>query len=108
MKSVSYTDVIALATERMTKGGVFLNVAGEVPNTMAIGWGAIGFYWNRPVFTVIVRPQRHTYGMLLKAGEFAVSVPTINPLSEQLTFAGTKSGAEFDKFSGHGITAAKA
>lgn len=107
-KIIPYTDVIALTTEHMSKGGVFLSVAGETPNTMTIGWGAVGFYWGKPVFTVVVRPQRHTHDMLLKAGEFTVSVPTADPLAEQLIFAGRNSGANLNKFDGHGLTAAPA
>ena len=108
MRNVDYIDVIAMATEKMTSGGVFLSVAGETPNTMTIGWGSIGYYWSRPVFIVIVRPQRHTHGLLVTAGEFTVSVPTKNPLLDELHFAGTKSGAEYNKFEGHGMTAAPA
>jgi flavin reductase (DIM6/NTAB) family NADH-FMN oxidoreductase RutF len=97
-----------MTTDKMTGNGLFLNVAGETPNTMTIGWGGIGYYWGRPVFTVIVRPQRHTYGLLAAAGEFTVSVPTQNPLPEELHFAGKNSGAVYNKFDGHGITIARA
>jgi flavin reductase (DIM6/NTAB) family NADH-FMN oxidoreductase RutF len=108
MRNVDYLDVIALATDKMTGDGAFLSVAGETPNTMTIGWGSIGYYWGKPAFIVIVRPQRHTHGLLATAGEFTVSVPTCNPLTEELRFAGTKSGAQYDKFNGHGITPAPA
>jgi len=112
MKQLAYTDIIAEATDKMTRDGIFLTVAGgapgEPPNTMTIGWGAVGFYWGKPMFTVVVRPQRHTFDMLKSAGEFTVSVPTANPLKQELTFAGTKSGRDYNKFEGHGLTAAPA
>ena len=108
MKKLLYTDVIAEATDKLTHDGVFLTVAGNPPGTMAIGWGAIGFYWGKPVFTVIVRPQRHTFTLLKGASDFTVSVPTKNPLKAELTFAGTKSGRDVNKFEGHGLTAAPA
>lgn len=108
MREVVYTDGMALATQRMSHGGVFLTVGGEVPNTMTIGWGSIGFFWNRPVFVAVVRPSRHTYGMLMKAAEFTVSVPMARDLKAELAFAGSASGRDVDKFSGHGLTAVPA
>jgi flavin reductase (DIM6/NTAB) family NADH-FMN oxidoreductase RutF len=51
-----------------------LTVGGEVPNTMTIGWVRSGFLEPSGVRGG-VRPSRHTYGMLMKAGVFTVSVP---------------------------------
>lgn len=104
MKQIDYLEAMALATEKMSGNGVFLTVGGDAPNVMTIGWGAIGYYWKRPVFTVVVRPQRHTHALLVAAGEFAVSVPTKDPLARQLAFAGSASGRDVDKFAGHALT----
>ena len=108
MKNLNYLDIIRETTDRMTHGGVFLNVDGARPNTMTIGWGWVGFSWGKPVFTVVVRHSRHTLGLLKAAGEFTVSVPTKNPLRKELAYAGTVSGRDEDKFDGHGLTAAPA
>lgn len=108
MKEMNYNDVLAVLNEKLANGGVFMTVAGEKPNTMTIGWASIGYMWKKPVFTVLVRPQRHTFEMIKAAGSFTVSVPTKNPLSKELVFAGTKSGRDYDKFEGHGLTAAPA
>ena len=108
MKELNYLDAIRATTEQLGHGGAFLNVAGDTPNTMTIGWGSVGRVWNKPVFLVMVRPQRHTYEMIKAAGEFTVSVPTKNPLKAELAFAGTKSGRDLNKFEGHGLTAAPA
>ncbi len=108
MQNIDYTQAMAEATERMSHGGVFLSVGGETPNTMTIGWGSIGFYWGKPVFTVVVRPSRHSYDMLIKSGEFTVSVPTSDALKPLLGFAGGVSGRDVNKFQGHGLTAAPA
>lgn len=105
MKEVNYLDALRETTEHLAHGGVFLNVGGDAPNTMTIGWASVGYLWNRPVFTVLVRPQRHSYELLRRAGEFTVSVPTRDPLKRELAFAGTKSGRDLDKFDGHGLTA---
>ena len=108
MKALTYLEAIQFATESLAKGRAFLTVNGDVPNTMTIGWGSIGYMWNRPVFMAVVRPQRHTHDMLLKEGEFTVSIPTTNNLKDALAFAGTESGRDHNKFSGHGISCEKA
>ena len=108
MKEIPYTDAMAVAMQKLTHGGAFLSVAGPTPNTMTIGWASIGFFWNRPVLMAVVRKSRHTLGLLEAAGVFTVSVPTKNPLKAELAFAGTASGRDVDKFSGHGLTPARA
>jgi len=108
MKEIPYTDAMARTAQKLSRGGAFLSVGGATPNTMTIGWGAIGFFWNRPVFLAVVRPSRHTHAMLLSSGTFTVSVPTERDLKAELAFAGTASGRDVDKFSGHGLTAARA
>lgn len=108
MKHVNYLEIMGEVTEQMSRGGVFLNVGGEQPNTMTIGWGWIGYCWKKPVFVAVVRPQRHTFEMIKAAGEFTVSIPTAGTMKDELAFAGTKSGRDVNKFEGHGLTAASA
>ena len=111
MKEINYLEAIQTTTDHLQHGGVFLTVAGQDganDNTMTIGWGSVGCIWGKPVFMVPVRPQRHTFEMIKKAGEFTVSVPTKNPLKDELIFVGTKSGRDYNKFEGHGITAVPA
>jgi flavin reductase (DIM6/NTAB) family NADH-FMN oxidoreductase RutF len=93
-------DYMAVAEKVMTqiKAGAFLTVkAGETCNTMTIGWGLIGYAWRKPVFTVLVRKSRHTFGLIEKATDFTVTVPTAD-MREALTFCGTKSGRDVDKY----------
>ena len=108
MKTISYLDAMRETTDKLAHGGVFLTVGGKTPNTMTIGWASVGYFWNKPVFIAVVRPQRHSYELLKKAGEFTVSVPTRLPLKAELAYAGSRSGRDEDKFSGHGLTAAPA
>ena len=105
MKDMNFNDVLGILNDKLAHGGVFLNVAGETPNTMTIGWAYMGTSWRSNIFIAMVRPQRHTFDLLEKAGEFTVSVPTKNPLRAELAFAGTESGREHNKFEGHGLTA---
>ena len=105
MKQLNYLEAMAIATEKLSKDGIFLTVNDGKPNTMTIGWASIGSIWGKPIFMALVRPQRHTYEILKKAGEFTISVPTQRSLRAELAFAGVKSGRDVDKFNGHGITA---
>lgn len=107
MMDVSYLEAMAEVTEQMSKGGVFLTVAGDKPGTMTIGWGSMGYAWGRPMMTVMVRHSRNTFELLNEARRFSVSVPSPGTMKEQLLFAGTESGREVDKFDGHGLTGAK-
>ena len=83
--------------------GIFLNVGGNTPNTMTIGWGALGTYWAGPVFTVPIRPQRFTYGILKKEKAFILSVPD-GDMEKELALAGTLTGRDGDKFKRIGLT----
>jgi aminoglycoside phosphotransferase (APT) family kinase protein len=75
MKEVDYMAVAEKAMNQI-KQGAFLTVrAGEALNTMTIGWATIGYVWRKPVFMVLVRDSRHTFGIIEKAADFTVSVP---------------------------------
>lgn len=90
------------------KKGAFLTVKdGDKANTMTIGWGNIGFVWNKPIFTVEVRYSRYTYELLEKTNEFTVSVPLNKDLKKQLAICGTKSGRDTDKFQECNLTPEK-
>ena len=74
---IQYTDLFALTMQRMREDGLLLVTMGAdgTPNVMTIGWGMIGSVWARPVFTVLVRPSRHSYSRLEQVSDFAVNVP---------------------------------
>lgn len=75
---------------------------GEV-NTMTIGWGTLGIQWGKPIFIAFVRGCRHTKGMLDKNPEFTVNIPLGEIDPKILTFCGTKSGRDTDKFAALGL-----
>ena len=80
------------------KKGAFLTVkAGSELNTMTIGWATTGHIWRKNVFMIAVRESRHTFGLIERADNFTVSVPTLDYKKEVL-FCGTKSGRDVDKF----------
>lgn len=86
--------------------GAFLTVkSGEQINTMTIGWGSMGFIWNRPIMMVMVRYSRHTHGLIKQAADFSVSVPVGGHHKKALSGTGNTSGRDIDKFKTFGLTA---
>jgi flavin reductase (DIM6/NTAB) family NADH-FMN oxidoreductase RutF len=98
-------DYLAIAERAMKRieAGAFLTVqAGDKLNVMTIGWASIGFIWGRPMFTVLVRKSRYTFGIIERAMEFTVSVPLIE-MQKELAFCGSNSGRKVDKLKKCGI-----
>jgi flavin reductase (DIM6/NTAB) family NADH-FMN oxidoreductase RutF len=96
---VRYEDYFAQTIQRMREDGLLLVTLGTdgKPNVMTIGWGTMGSIWSRPVFIVLVRPSRYTYGKLERVGDFTVNVPP-RELSAAISHCGTVSGRDHDKF----------
>ncbi len=96
---IQYTDLFALTMRRLREDGLLLVSQGAdgKPNVMTIGWGMIGVVWSRPVFTVLVRPSRHSYSRLEQISDFTVNVPPAE-LSAAAAHCGRVSGREHDKF----------
>lgn len=95
------------ALESMAKGGAFLTVSdGERTNTMTIGWGYVGFQWQRPVFIALVRKSRFTHELLESATEFTVSIPVLGTMKHALGICGAKSGRDCNKFQEGDLTLA--
>ena len=97
MKRVDYMAVAEQAMDQIRIGAFLTVKAGEALNTMTIGWATIGYVWSRPVMMVAVRFTRHTFTIIEKAADFTVSIPW-EDLGDELTFCGTKSGRDYDKF----------
>lgn len=103
--TMRYTDYFAETMRRMREDGLLLATAGADgrPNVMTIGWGTIGSIWGRPVFIVLVRPSRHSYGRLEESGDFTVNVAP-RELAETIAYCGTVSGRDHDKFQERRLT----
>ena len=104
--SVHYTDHFGAAIRRMREDGLLLATQGAdgKPNVMTIGWGTIGSIWGRPTFIVLVRPSRYTYSRLEEDGDFTVNVAPAE-LNQAVSYCGTVSGRDKDKFSDMKLTA---
>ena len=73
-------------------------------NTMTVSWGGTGILWNKPVATVYVRPQRYTLGFMERSEHFTLSFFAHGEYRDALTFCGSQSGREHDKFRECGLT----
>lgn len=96
IKKVDYNFNLEKNMELLSKGAFLTTNDKDKTNSMTISWGSIGYMWNRPVFTVMVRPQRHTFELIESENEFTVSIP-YNEMKEEIAFLGTKSGKDMDK-----------
>ncbi|MCT4596738.1 MAG: flavin reductase family protein [Vallitalea sp.] len=104
MEKVDFNDNLNKLTQQLPQG-VFLTVKdGEKINTMTIGWALSGRIWNENCLLVAVRYSRHTYEMMENTDEFVVSVPKEGVMKKELSFCGTKSGRDFDKFNECNLT----
>ena len=66
-------------------------------NTMTVSWGGTGILWGREVCFVFVRPERHTFGFCETGDTMTLSFLGEGE-KDTLTFCGTKSGRDVDKF----------
>ena len=71
----------------------------EVPNIITVAW--TGTICSDPVMVSIsVRPERYSYEMIKKTGEFVINLTT-RELTRATDWCGVKSGRDVDKFSGY-------
>jgi len=73
-------------------------------NGMTVSWGSIGELWSKPCAFAFVRPQRYTREFCEKSDFFTLSFFAGKNRTE-LSFFGSKSGRDYDKFKETGLTA---
>ncbi|ATW27089.1 flavin reductase family protein [Candidatus Formimonas warabiya] len=102
---VDFIKGLEKALEHLPKQGAFLTVKDQDRiNTMTIGWGSVGFMWQKPVFMALVRKSRYTYQLIDHADSFTVSIPYEKEMKKALTICGTISGRDRDKCKEAGIS----
>ncbi len=102
MKVIERFDFLEQTIERIKSKGAFLVVQSEdntKTNVMTIGWAALGYIWGKPLMIIMVRKSRYTFQIIEEAFSFTVNIPLKNnELDQALTFCGTASGRNTDKF----------
>ncbi|MFI3290843.1 MAG: flavin reductase [Opitutales bacterium] len=74
-------------------------------NSMTASWGCIGFMWNMPIATAMIRPQRFTYP-IMENSEICTLSFYDKEHKKALSMFGTKSGKDTDKVALSGFTPA--
>jgi len=70
---------------------------GGKPNIITLAW--VGVANSDPaMISIAIRPERHSYAIIKRTGEFAANLPTTAILKET-DFCGVVSGSKLDKFS---------
>ena len=59
---------------------------------------------NPPMCYISVRPERHSYQILRRTGEFVINLATIE-MTRKVDWCGVKSGRDFNKFKEMNLTA---
>ena len=94
-KQVGNFDLFKETVDKLDNDGALLMASTHL-NAMTIGWGTLGLMWGKPVFLVMVRPSRFTWGLMEKSEYFSVNF--FSPDYErELEYCGTKSGRKVNK-----------
>ena len=104
MKSISWEE--GAATAATDDCLVVSQDANGKNNIITIGWKTIGVLWSKPVITIAVRPDRFSHSVI----ENGVKEFTINfggTIEDHLSFCGTKSGRDVDKWAKTGLEPVK-
>jgi flavin reductase (DIM6/NTAB) family NADH-FMN oxidoreductase RutF len=104
-EKIEVMDYAPTILKALPKGILLTTKKGDKINSMIIGWGGLGFEWQKPVFTVYVRESRFTLEMLDKTGEFTVNVPLKEMDPQIIKVCGSESGRDVDKIAKLGLTA---
>lgn len=103
IKKVNVFDYSETITKALTKGVLITTKLGDRVNTMTISWGMLGIEWSKPIFITFVRESRFTKEHLDATGEFTVNIPISDIDSHILSFCGSRSGRDVDKFQTLGL-----
>jgi flavin reductase (DIM6/NTAB) family NADH-FMN oxidoreductase RutF len=105
-ESISFADLCVNASALWSRKALVLAAgdfaAGEY-NAMTVGWGSLGYMWNRPFAQIVVRPTRYTYGFTERWDTFTLcALPAKR--RDALKLLGTRSGRDGDKIAAAGLT----
>ncbi len=104
-RKIAIWDEAGHILDALGKGVLLTAAADGKVNTMTIAWGTLGLQWKKPIFIAFVRESRYTKELLDKNPEFTVNIPYGDFDKNILSFCGTKSGRDTDKFQELGLLA---
>jgi flavin reductase (DIM6/NTAB) family NADH-FMN oxidoreductase RutF len=94
-KQIGNFDLFKETVDKLDGDGALL-MASNFLNPMTIGWGTLGVMWGKPVFLIMVRSSRYTWGLMEKSDFFSVSFFS-DEYGRELEYCGTKSGRKVNK-----------
>ena len=68
----------------------------EQSNIITVAWTGV-LCTHPPKTYVSIRPQRHSYNLIKKTGEFVINIPSAD-IAKAIDFCGIYTGAKVDKF----------
>jgi flavin reductase (DIM6/NTAB) family NADH-FMN oxidoreductase RutF len=75
---------------------------GDIDNIITIAW--VGTVCTEPpLVSISIRPERYSYDIIKRTGEFVINIPDKNLLRE-VDYCGVKSGRDINKFEELGLT----
>ena len=75
---------------------------GDAANIITIGW--TGILATHPARTYVsIRPERHSYSLLRRHGEFVINLATVE-MARKVDYCGIYTGAKVNKFKECGLT----
>lgn len=79
--------------------------AGSIDNcnTMTVSWGGVGILWGKNVVYIFIRESRHTKKFIDNGETFSMAFLD-EKYREALSFCGSKSGRDVDKWKETGLT----
>ena len=78
----------------------------ETPNIITLAW--VGTVCSQPPSVgIAVRPDRHSYGLIMNAGEFVVNLTSADQV-DVVDYCGQVSGRDVDKWQACGLSQAPA
>ncbi len=93
--------------ESLRNHGALLVSGSEKPNIMAVSWGALGYFWAKPVFVVAVRKTHLSYKLIDESKVFTINIAR-RDLHDAIMKIAMSSGYDVNKFSEFNLHPVKA
>ena len=75
---------------------------GDFDNILTIAWAGT-VCSDPPMVSISIRPERLSYDIIKRTGEFVINIPN-KSLVREVDFCGVRSGRDIDKFTHLGLT----
>ena len=103
MKEITFKELNENMISRIGSDWMLITSGDEKSfNMMTASWGGVGFMWGKPVAVAVIRPIRHTFGVVEQTKRFTLSF--FEDGKREMAVLGSKSGRDMDKMHESGFT----